>query len=149
VARTAKVELREYSLTIKYSINVPDAALRFTTEQAITRHIAILAAAGATSGVTPETEIYIRKGSDRLPFFAFIDRMLQEHNEVLRREGKTVIAVTEWILEGEADQLPLEFLELAHGIEAGELPTAVGIAELLLEGLVQRARNSSVVFLAL
>ncbi len=127
--------LREYSIDIKYSIDVPNAGLGFSTEQANARHIAILAAADATRGVTPGTVLYVRKRDEQLSYFAFIQRMLREHDAVLRRDGTMTITIADWMLEGETDQMPLEYLQLTLHTEVGDLPTAVGIAELLLEGL--------------
>jgi len=61
--------------------------------------------------------------------------MLREHDAVLRRDGTMTITIADWMLEGETDQMPLEYLQLTLHTEVGDLPTAVGIAELLLEGL--------------
>lgn len=130
---------RQYSLDIRLSEYVPQVTFRFTNEEANQRHIAILTRGGATKRGDEETEIYIRKGDERLKICDFVQQQTHEQYTEIKRYGKVTIDAADYTLEDEVDHLPLEYIELWIDETVVSANFASGIAELVLEGGGEKA----------
>ncbi len=136
--------INQASVSIGVHVAMPQAGVDFSSEESVRRYTAILAGAPVTDGVPPEASVYVRNGDERITLFELIRQLMEEHDAEVRRDGAKTVAIGDWTLEGDADQLRLERVDLSYkldwgtSVEEDRLNFATEIAELILEALGTR-----------